>query len=82
MIQGTSTDTERKIIAILKVLSDSVEPLGSITIASRLESEGLSLSERAVRNHLRIADERGYTQPAGHDGRMITPREYRKGIGY
>ncbi len=73
MIQGTSTDTERKIIAILKVLSDSVEPLGSITIARRLESEGLLLSERAVRNHLRIADERGYTQPAGHDGRMITP---------
>ncbi len=73
MIQGTSTDTERKIIAILKVLSDPVEPLGSITIARRLESEGLLLSERAVRNHLKIADERGYTQPAGHDGRMITP---------
>ncbi len=72
MIQGTSTDTERKIIAILKVLSDSIEPLGSITIARRLESEGLSLSERAVRNHLRITDERGYTQP-GRDGRMITP---------
>ena len=73
MIQGTNTETERKIIAILKVLSDSNEALGSITIARRLEGEGLSLSERAVRNHLRIADERGYTQPAGRDGRMITP---------
>ncbi len=73
MIQGTSTDTERKIIAILKVLSDSEEPLGSITIARELEKEGLSLSERAVRNHLRIADERGYTKPAGRDGRTITP---------
>ena len=72
MIQGTSTDTERKIIAILKVLSNSSEPLGSITIARMLEQEGLILSERAVRNHLRITDERGYTQPAGHDGRMIT----------
>lgn len=30
------------------------------------------MSERAVRYHLRIADERGYTQPAGRDGRMIT----------
>jgi HTH-type transcriptional regulator, global nitrogen regulator NrpRI len=73
MIQGTTTDTERKIIAILKVLSDSAGPLGSNTIAKKLESEGLILSERAVRNHLRITDERGYTQPAGHDGRMITP---------
>lgn len=73
MIQGTSTDTERKIIAILKVLSNSSEPLGSITIARMLEREGLVLSERAVRNHLRIMDERGYTQPAGRDGRMITP---------
>ncbi|MFC2068366.1 DUF128 domain-containing protein, partial [Chloroflexota bacterium] len=27
----------------------------------------------AVRYHLRIADERGYTLPTGHDGRMITP---------
>ncbi len=74
MIQGTSTDTERKIIAILKVLSDSPTPLGSSAIAHRLESEGLSLSPRAVRNHLRITDERGYTQPAGHDGRMITAK--------
>jgi hypothetical protein len=30
------------------------------------------LSERAVRYHLRIADERGYTQPEGRDGRTIT----------
>ncbi len=73
MIQGTSADTERKITAILKVLSESSEPLGSITISRRLESEGLLLSERAIRNHLRITDERGYTQPAGHDGRTITP---------
>jgi len=27
-----------------------------------------------VRYHLRITDERGYTQPLGHDGRMITPQ--------
>lgn len=72
MIQGTSTDTERKIIAILSVLSDSSGPLGSNAIARKLEAEGLLLSERAVRNHLRITDERGYTLPAGHDGRMIT----------
>ncbi|MFC2122704.1 DUF128 domain-containing protein [Bacteroidota bacterium] len=72
MIQGSSTEAERKIIAILKVLSESSEPLGSITIARELERHGIFLSERGVRYHLRITDERGYTQPMGRDGRMLT----------
>jgi repressor of nif and glnA expression len=67
------SDAESKLIAILKILSESSDALGSITIARLLENEGIFLSERAVRYHLRIADERGYTQPAGRDGRMITP---------
>jgi len=73
MEQAVGSDAESKLILILKILSESSEPLGSITIARRLEQEGIFLSERAVRYHLRIADERGYTQPAGHDGREITP---------
>jgi len=72
MQQGFGSDTERKIVSILKILSKSSEPLGSITIARQLEREGIFLSERAVRYHLRIADERGYTQPLGRDGRTIT----------
>jgi len=72
MLQNTSLDTERKIVSILKVLSRQSEPLGSITIARELERQGVFLSERAVRYHLRIMDERGYTQPFGRDGRMIT----------
>ena len=72
MVQGSGSETEIKIIAILKVVSESSEPLGSITIARRLEREGVFLSERAIRYHLRITDERGFTQPAGRDGRMIT----------
>lgn len=71
MISSASSDTE-KILSILKVLSESSEPLGSITIARKLEKRGLSLSERAVRYHLKIVDERGYTQPLGIDGGMIT----------
>lgn len=74
MIQGTSPDVERKIIAILKILSESSEALGSAIIARELERYGISLSERAVRYHLRITDERGYTQPLGRDGRKITPQ--------
>jgi len=74
MLQSVGSDAERKIISILKVLSESSEPLGSITIARELERHGIFLSERAVRYHLRITDERGYTQPLGRDGRMLTPQ--------
>ncbi|MGD9116019.1 MAG: NrpR regulatory domain-containing protein [Dehalococcoidia bacterium] len=73
MEQVVGSDAEGKLIAILKILSEFSEPLGSITIARRLEGEGIFLSERAVRYHLKIADERGYTRPGGRDGRMITP---------
>jgi len=72
MVQTTNFETERKIVSILKVLSESTESLGSITIARELERHGIFLSERAVRYHLRITDERGYTQPMGRDGRMLT----------
>jgi len=73
MEQSIGSDAESKLISILKILSESSEALGSITIARRLEHEGIFLSERAVRYHLRITDERGFTQPAGRDGRLITP---------
>ena len=73
-MQSAIPDTEKKIVSILKVLSESSEPLGSITIARELGRHGVFMSERAVRYHLRITDERGLTQPLGSDGRMITPR--------
>jgi repressor of nif and glnA expression len=76
MAQISSFETERKIIAILKVLSESTEPLGSVTIARELERHGIFLGERAVRYHLRITDERGYTLPMGHDGRMLTAQGF------
>ncbi|MDO8577986.1 MAG: NrpR regulatory domain-containing protein [Dehalococcoidales bacterium] len=74
MVPKSTPDAERKIITILKVLSESSEPLGSVTIARELERHGIFLSERAVRYHLKITDEEGFTQPAGHDGRMLTPQ--------
>lgn len=76
MLQSAIPETERKIITILKVLSESSEPLGSITIARQLERHGVFMSERAVRYHLRITDERGFTRPLGADGRMLTPRGF------
>jgi HTH-type transcriptional regulator, global nitrogen regulator NrpRI len=72
MNQPVGADAENKLIAILKVLSESSEPLGSIQIARRLSQDGVFLSERGVRYHLKIADERGFTQPGGRDGRTLT----------
>jgi repressor of nif and glnA expression len=71
-MEVVGSDAEGKLIAILKILNRSSKPLGSITIARQLESDGVFLSERAVRYHLKIADELGFTLKGGRDGRMIT----------
>jgi len=66
-------DIERKIFSILKVLSKSNAALGSTVIARCLRELGVELSDRAVRYHLKLMDERGLTRLAGRrDGRVIT----------
>ena len=66
-------DVERKVLTIMKILSDSQEPLGSRVISQHLREHGVELGERAVRYHLKLMDERGLTQLVGRrDGRVIT----------
>ncbi|MFC1910363.1 DUF128 domain-containing protein [Chloroflexota bacterium] len=66
-------DIERKVLAILNTLGDSQKAVGSIIIAKRLKGLGIELSERAVRYHLKLMDERGLTLLVGRrDGRIIT----------
>ena len=72
MIGYERHEVERKVMAILKILSESREPLGARVIAQRLGDYGVDLRERAVRYHLKIMDERGLTQLVGRDGRLIT----------
>ncbi len=75
MIGQESREVERKLVAILRVLSDSPEPLGGRVIACRLGGLGIDLGERAVRYHLKLMDERGLTHAVGRrDGRSITQR--------
>ncbi len=74
MLEAEARETERKVITILRVLSESPEPLGSVSIARALENHGIHLSERQVRYHLRLTDERGFTQPLGRDGRALTAK--------
>jgi repressor of nif and glnA expression len=64
---------ERKILSILKVLSSLDKPAGSLVIAKHLKDRGVDLSERAVRYHLKLTDERGLTQLVRErDGRILT----------
>ena len=73
MINDSGHQVERKVISILKILSDSPEPLGARLIARRLKEWGVELGERAVRYHLKLMDERGLTESAERwDGRRIT----------
>jgi len=66
-------DIERKVLAILRILSDSHEAVGARIIARRLTGYGIELGERAVRYHLKLMDERGLTQLLGQrDGRVLT----------
>ena len=65
-------DIERKISAMLKILSESQEALGARIIARRLKDYGLELGERGVRYHLKLMDERGLTRLIGREGRVIT----------
>jgi repressor of nif and glnA expression len=70
---------ERKILSILKVLSSLQKPTGSVVIAKHLKDHGVDLSERAVRYHLHLTDERGLTQlVTDRDGRVITNKGIRE----
>lgn len=66
-------DIERKVLLILKILNESPEPSGARVIARQMEERGVQLSERTVRYHLKLMDERGLTKLVGRrDGRVIT----------
>ncbi|MDH4179000.1 MAG: NrpR regulatory domain-containing protein [Armatimonadota bacterium] len=75
-MRGTrsSVEVERKLLAILRVLAASDEPIGARAIATQLKADGIELSERTVRYHLRLMDERGMTSNLGEPGRLITDR--------
>ncbi|PIU57670.1 MAG: hypothetical protein COS88_00460 [Chloroflexi bacterium CG07_land_8_20_14_0_80_51_10] len=70
---GTETqEVERKVLSILRILGETHEPMGARVIARHLKGYGIDLTERAVRYHLKLMDERGLTHLIGRDGRLIT----------
>src|SRR5450759_2781866 len=68
-------DIERKVLLILKILNENSESQGARVIARRMKERGVQLSERTVRYHLKLMDERGLTKLIGRrEGRVITSR--------
>jgi repressor of nif and glnA expression len=65
-------DAQRKDLAILRLLAEHNEPVGARVVSNDLRSHGIDLSERAVRYHLKIMDQRGLTRCMGEPGRLIT----------
>ena len=63
---------ERKLIEIMRVIHESDKPIGARAIADELNNRGYDIGERAVRYHLRILDERGFTRKHGYAGRTLT----------
>jgi repressor of nif and glnA expression len=70
----TDPNVERKLVEIMRIISESDKPVGARLIADELHNRGYAIGERAVRYHLRILDERGFTQKHGYIGRTITER--------
>jgi HTH-type transcriptional regulator, global nitrogen regulator NrpRI len=78
-------ETDRKMMEILRILADREKVLGAKTIAEELKKKGYNLGERAVRYHMRILDEKGFTERIGYAGRQITEKglkELEKGLIY
>lgn len=65
-------DAYRKQIEILRILSEYERPVGSFLIRRELAKRGFFLSERAVRYHLKLLEERGLVEGHEKAGRTIT----------
>lgn len=65
---------DKKINTILKIVSESSEPVGSPEISVRLKELGIEMSERTVRHHLQQLGEQGLVKVFWKEGRMLTKK--------
>ncbi|MFZ5765160.1 MAG: DUF128 domain-containing protein [Thermodesulfobacteriota bacterium] len=68
-----SDKTEKKELAILRLLQKNEAPLSSAKILEHLQAMGQEVSERTIRHYFKILDEKGLTENLGKRGRVITP---------
>ncbi|MCX8064936.1 MAG: NrpR regulatory domain-containing protein [Candidatus Hydrogenedentes bacterium] len=65
---------KRQLHAILQVLANADEPVGSEKISDLLRLQGINLTDRAVRVYLEITDRLNLTKSIGRKGRIITEK--------
>ncbi len=69
------TVMNKQMLAILKVLNQHPEAIvGSRELSRQLTLLGVELTERTVRYHMKMLDERGFTRVFGKEGRQITEK--------
>ncbi len=68
-----SDKTEKKELAILRLLQKNETPLSSAKILEHLQAMGQEVSERTIRHYFKILDEKGLTENLGKRGRVISP---------
>jgi len=79
------TESDDRMIEILRILNEQERPIGSKVIADELKNKGFNLGERAVRYHMQVLDEKGLTERKGYSGRVITElgrNKLEKGLVY
>ncbi len=64
--------TEKKELAILRLLQSAGKPLASSRLVENLQAMGYEVSERTVRHYFQDLDRRGLTANFGKKGRVIT----------
>jgi hypothetical protein len=68
------SDLDKRINAILKLVAEAKEPIGSAEIAEKLKAQGIDMSERTVRYHLKELSEQGLMKGLWKEGRIITSK--------
>gem|GEM_PF-4915413 len=56
----------------LRLVAETDGPIGAEALAVRLNARGISLTADAIRYHLRMLDQRGFTLRVGKKGRVLT----------
>ncbi len=67
-------ELDRRINAILKIVGEATEPIGSVEIAAKLKEHGIEMSERTVRYHLKELSDKGLMKGLWKEGRVITSK--------
>lgn len=66
------SESARKEVEILRVLSEYDAPIGSTVLRRELRKKGVFLSERTVRYHLQLLEAKGFVMGHDRSGRTIT----------